>query len=263
MEAELVGVDLVKKTLVPQSLDHRVWSVDAEHLASESGADRARHRRREHEALDVLWLTAQHLLREVAEEGLGDLLGGELEIGRERGEADERGPALGLADERAHGLGGASAEHARGLVVGHRQLVSAELDRLVVEEAACGRPAGPAPRRHEDADRREREQPVEEVLDRGGLGHQVVVVEDDDAVARATTRGPRQGARRAGGPAARWRRRRGAAGARARPRRGRSARRHPRARPRRRRHPRRTAVAWYQATSVRPWSHSRASVVFP
>ena len=67
MEAELVGVDLVEDVLTSEPLDQRIWSIDTEYFASEAGADRAGHRRGEHEALDVLGFSAKHFLGEVAE----------------------------------------------------------------------------------------------------------------------------------------------------------------------------------------------------
>ena len=81
------------------------------------------------------------LLGEVAVEGLGGPLLGERELGGERREADHRGPPVGLPDEGVHRLGRVALEHPGRLLFGHRELVAADLVRLVGDEAGGRSPS--------------------------------------------------------------------------------------------------------------------------
>jgi hypothetical protein len=67
-------------------------------------------------------------------------------------------------------------------VVGHRKLVAADLDGIAVQEVPRRGPAWTSARRNEHSERHKCQQSVEEVFNRCRLGHEVIVVEDDDPV---------------------------------------------------------------------------------
>ena len=184
VESQLARGDLVEQALVAKPKEVPAGVVEPEDIRGQADGDRARHGRRQHEPLHRRRLGSQNLLGEVAVEGLGGPLLGERELGGERRQADHRGPPVGLPDEGVHRLGRVALEHPGRLLFGHCELVAPDLVRLVGDEAAGGRPAGPPPRGHENADWRKGQEPVEERLHRSRLRHEVVIVENDDPACR-------------------------------------------------------------------------------
>jgi hypothetical protein len=84
-----------------------------------------------------------------------------------------------LSNESTNGFAGPIVpQHAPGFFSVHGELVTSDFGNLAVEDSPCRGPSRTATTRHQHSQlRSEREQPIEEILDRGGIRDEVVVVD--------------------------------------------------------------------------------------
>src|SRR5438067_7120326 len=90
------SLGFVKEILRSQPVEDRFSALDAEDFLGDRCVDPRRNGGGEHEVLHLRWLLAQDLLGEVAKQSIGDPLRRKVRGRRERREAEDGGPTLGL-----------------------------------------------------------------------------------------------------------------------------------------------------------------------
>jgi hypothetical protein len=183
MEPE-TAVRRLEQTLCSETLEHVVSVGETEELARERGIDGRRDRGEEHEALHFGRFASQHLLGEIPVQRVRYRDVGHVRRGRQRGEPNDGRPPACPEDRPASAVGRQISQDFTRFVVRHRQEVGSDLRDLAVEHHPRRCPSGLDPRGDEEADRRDRKQPVNELLHGARLLDHVVVIDDEQAVRR-------------------------------------------------------------------------------